>query len=336
MMKLILFGVIAVVIAILAVGSLFTMRADVVSTQELPNLGPAPELAGITGWINAEPFSLDDHRGKVVLVDFWTYSCINCIRTLPYLTEWHAKYADQGLVIVGVHTPEFDFEKVTANVEEAVDRYGIEYAVVQDNDFATWRAYKNNYWPRKYLIDQDGNIRYDHIGEGAYDETENAIQLLLDAEGDSDVDGEQVDYAKIGTPELYLGYHFARAPLGNPEGFVPETLVTYGPRDPSLPNIIYLEGEWFNSRDYMEAGDGAELRLIYTAKAIHSVIGGEGQVDILLDGEPTTIPGADVVDGVAVVDDERLYRLIADDVYTTHEITMRPSPGVRIYSFTFG
>ncbi|MEK6869480.1 MAG: thioredoxin family protein, partial [Nanoarchaeota archaeon] len=140
----------------------------------------APELAGIAGYINTNPeIKIQNLKGKVVLVDFWTYTCINCIRTFPYLKDWHNKYADKGLVIVGVHTPEFEFEKKYENVKSAVEKYGLKYAVVQDNNYETWRAYKNRYWPHKYLIDIDGFIRYDHIGEGAYAETERVIQELL-------------------------------------------------------------------------------------------------------------------------------------------------------------
>ena len=139
----------------------------------------APELADISGWINTEPFTLESHRGNVVLVDFWTYTCINCIRTLPYLKAWHEKYADRGLVIVGVHTPEFEFEKLHENVVDAVGEFGLEYAVAQDNDFGTWDAFRNRFWPAKYLIDLDGYIRYTHFGEGAYDETEQMIRELL-------------------------------------------------------------------------------------------------------------------------------------------------------------
>ncbi|HLD80526.1 MAG TPA: thioredoxin family protein [archaeon] len=140
----------------------------------------APELAGIAGYVNVEQgFTLESVKGKVVLVDFWTYSCINCIRTLPYLTAWHEKYKDKGLVIVGAHTPEFEFEKDPENVKRAVEKHGIEYVVVQDNDYATWRAYRNRFWPHKYLVDAEGFVRYDHIGEGAYDETEDVIRKLL-------------------------------------------------------------------------------------------------------------------------------------------------------------
>ena len=138
-----------------------------------------PELARISGYINTDPVTLEELRGNVVLVDFWTYSCINCIRTIPYLNAWHDKYADDGLVIVGVHTPEFEFEKDYNNVKAAVEEFKIQYAVVQDNEKGTWKEYENRYWPRKYLIDNEGYIRYDHIGEGSYAETEKVIQSLL-------------------------------------------------------------------------------------------------------------------------------------------------------------
>src|SRR3989338_2253577 len=136
----------------------------------------APEFAGIATWINSEPLTLEELKGKVVLVDFWTYSCINCIRTLPYLKDWHEKYADDGLVIIGVHAPEFEFEKDEKNVQKAINDFGLKYPIVQDNDFATWRAYNNRYWPAKYFIDKEGYIRYTHFGEGAYDESEKVIQ----------------------------------------------------------------------------------------------------------------------------------------------------------------
>ena len=139
----------------------------------------APDFVGIEKWINSEPLKIEQLRGKVVLVDFWTYTCINCIRTLPYLKDWDKKYHDKGLVIVGVHTPEFEFEKKYENVLKAVNEYQLKYAVAQDNNYATWSVYQNRYWPHKFLIDIDGYIRYDHIGEGSYDETEKMIQLLL-------------------------------------------------------------------------------------------------------------------------------------------------------------
>ena len=146
-------------------------------------LGPEVEFAGIASWINSEPLTLRELKGNVVLVDVWTYTCINCIRTLPYVKEWHAKYADQGLVVVGIHSPEFEFEKERAGVVDAAKRFGLEYPIAQDNDFATWDAFDNAYWPTKYLIDRQGVIRYTHIGEGAYEQTERMIQRLLDEPG---------------------------------------------------------------------------------------------------------------------------------------------------------
>ena len=143
----------------------------------------APEFQGISNWINSEPLTMEALRGKVVLVDFWTYTCINCINVMPSLKDWHMKYADKGLVIVGVHSPEFDFEKPTANVVKATNIFGLEYPVAQDNDFTTWRSYSNRYWPAAYLIDQQGIIRYRHFGEGAYEETENQIRKLLEEIG---------------------------------------------------------------------------------------------------------------------------------------------------------
>ena len=151
----------------------------------------APELQRISSWINSEPFTLESQRGQVVLVDFWTYTCINCIRTFPYLRSWHKKYADKGLVILGVHTPEFEFEKLRENVIEAMGKFGIEYPVAQDNDYGTWGAFNNRFWPAKYLIDKDGYIRYTHFGEGAYQETEQVIRELL-AETGADLGGRLV------------------------------------------------------------------------------------------------------------------------------------------------
>jgi len=145
--------------------------------------GPAPEFQGIDSWINSEPLSLEDLRGQVVLVDFWTYSCVNCIRTFPYLKEWHRKYSGYGLVIVGIHTPEFGFKKLRENVEAAAKSHGLEYPIAQDNDYRTWNAYSNNFWPAKYLIDRQGNLRYHHFGEGSYAETEEVIRELLSESG---------------------------------------------------------------------------------------------------------------------------------------------------------
>ena len=220
----------------------------------------APEFAGITGDINTKQLNLSDLRGKVVLIDFWTYSCINCIRTIPYLVDWDQKYSDKGLVIVGIHTPEFEFEKDIHNVQAAVKKFGIKYPVLQDNDKETWNAFENRYWPRKYIVDTEGYIRYDHIGEGGYQETEKVIQnLLAERAAQQGIKGinfnqtliknspttESVDFSKIITPELYLGYESARAPLGSKEGFQPTEIVNYSiPNSDLEPNLVYVEGRW--------------------------------------------------------------------------------------------
>lgn len=314
----------------------------------------APELAKISNYINSQPFQLSDLKGKVVLVDFWTYSCINCIRTIPYLNAWHDKYADQGLVIVGVHTPEFDFEKNPENVRAAVEKFGIKYPVVQDNEQGTWDSYQNRYWPRKYLVDDEGYIRYDHIGEGAYDKTERVIQSLLkeraanlgqtvevDASTAKPDDAQSVDFWQINTPELYFGYQYARAPLGNPEGFRPGQVAKYTTADDAViqPNTIYLDGEWKNNPDSMELKSATgRIVLEYSAKSVNIVAGGSGKVSVAEDGRTHLARGADVgQDGTFTVDGQRLYNLASHRTYGDHRLVMDISgEGFQIYTFTFG
>jgi thiol-disulfide isomerase/thioredoxin len=316
----------------------------------------APELAKISGYINTDPITLASLRGKVVLVDFWTYSCINCIRTVPYLNAWHEKYADEGLVIVGVHTPEFEFEKDYNNVKAAVEKFEIKYPVALDNDKGTWKEYENRYWPRKYLIDNEGYIRYDHIGEGAYAETEKVIQSLLaeraaymgatvaiDQSISNPENAQSVNFGQIDTPELYFGYQFARAPLGNPEGFKPDQVVTYTiPEGATItPNRIYLDGEWKNSADRMELqSEKGRVVLSYSAKAVNIVAGGSGELYISEDGSDLTgsSRGLDVSeDGKVAIDGQKLYNLAMHEEYGKHQIVIDVSgKGFEIYTFTFG
>src|SRR5919202_4799791 len=267
----------------------------------------APEFAQISGYINNNnnPLTLSSLKGKVVLVDFWTYSCINCIRTIPYLNDWNQKYADNGLVIVGVHSPEFEFEKNYDNVKAAVQRLGITYPVILDSNHGTWTAYGNQYWPRDYLIDAQGYIRDNHIGEGGYDQTEKTIQLLL-AERAAHIGLKQISFSTKSTPvikpqsmqyvdlnqsstsEIYLGYDKARAPIGNPEGFKPDQIVSYSiPSDMSLkPSIVYLHGSWKNNPDNMELqSDTGRVALIYYAKSVNMVAGGKGEGTVYNDNE---------------------------------------------------
>ena len=326
----------------------------------------APEFEKVTGYINTMPISLADLKGKVVLVDFWTYSCINCIRTIPYLVDWNEKYADKGLVIVGVHAPEFEFEKNIDNVKESVKRFGMKYPVIQDNDKGTWNAYENQYWPRKYLVDTEGYIRYDHIGEGGYTETERVIQALLhERNAELGLDTgltisnnkkgtetttstpetvQSVDFSKINSPELYFGYHLARAPLGNPEGFKPNQTVDYSLTTTGSnikPNVIYLDGTWKSNADNMELqSETGRIALVYSAKSVNMVAGGKGEVTISEDGSTLVgkYRGADLSEGGKfTTDGQRLYNLSIHDDYGAHYIAIDiKGKGFQAYTFTFG
>jgi len=318
----------------------------------------APEFKGITSYINTNQTKFSDLKGKVVLVDFWTYSCINCIRTLPYLVDWNQKYSDKGLVIVGVHSPEFEFEKNIDNVKQAVARFGIKYPVLLDNDHETWNAFQNSYWPRKYLVDSDGFIRYDHIGEGGYAETENAIKSLLAERSNQQgleisnlnqtklivPSAPSVDFNQIKSPELYFGYQYARAQLGNIQGFNPEKTVNYTIPGSNLEsNVIYLQGLWKNNPDSMElAGSNGKIMLAYSAKSINIVAGGKGEAIVKEDGKGNqtnnTFKGNDVdAEGRLTVDGQRLYNIADHTNYGNHQIEIAArGPGFKVYTFTFG
>ena len=356
---------IAVAIITIAILSVLSLKAEVKTGFNATNTSEsmvkkeglfqkAPELQGISGYINTnEGFKLSNVKGKVILVDFWTYTCIDCIRTLPYLTAWDEKYRDKGLVIVGVHTPEFEFEKDYNNVKQATQKYGVKYPVVQDNDYATWRAYGNLYWPHKYLIDADGFIRYDHIGEGGYAETEEMIQKLL-MERDqkiqmselvtSNASSQNFDLFQIGTPELYLGYGFARAPLGNTEGFKPEQTVTYSIPQNFQDNLVYFDGTWKNNPDNMElVSDSGKIVLKYKAKTVNLVAGGKSNLTLQLDGVVLTQNqlGSDAIlkDGnpVVFIDEQRLYNVVDGGDYSERTITIDvKGKGFKLYTFTFG
>ena len=313
----------------------------------------SPELTGISGYINSkEGIKISDFRGKVVLIDFWTYSCINCIRTLPHLTDWDKKYKDMGLVIIGVHTPEFKFEKNIENVKEAMERHGINYIVVQDNDYATWSAFKNRFWPRKYLIDKDGFIRYDHVGEGAYEETERKIQELLAETGidviDMKISEIEDKTPKFGrrTPELYSGYDFALSRgqnIGNLEGIQPDQTITY-----SLPNnfnkdVIYLDGTWKANNDNLEAMGDSLIILSFTASSANIVADSLGDIEMeVLIGDSYISKeqaGSDIEfkDGRSFVKitEPRLYNLF-DGEYGDYKLTLKVKEGFSFNAFTFG
>jgi len=323
-----------------------------VSTIDKSGFKKAPGLIGIAGYINTSPEELKAAmKDKVVLYDIWTYSCINCIRTLPYITAWDEKYADKGLVIIGIHSPEFEFEKDINNVKTAVENYGIKYPVVLDNDMKTWKAFENRYWPRKYIADSEGYIRYDHIGEGGYAETEKVIQQLLEernqllglnvAAAQSLVDLEEHKFSASQTPELYFGYKFAfgRNQLGNSEGFKPDQIVTYSISNNLQEDYFYLEGQWQNFEDRMKLiSENGKIALPYFAKSVNIVAAGQSELQTLLDGNPIRPEdaGTDVQDGLAHVSDERLYNIISTKEAASHTLTIIAKPGFEIYTFTFG
>ncbi len=339
-LEIAVFGIILVSIIVLTV--LFPINLQTASNvkSNLPNMGKAPELSGIKGWINTEPFNLSDLHGKVVLIDFWTYSCINCIRTLPYQKDWYDKYHDKGFVIVGVHTPEFEFEKDYGNVKMAVEKYGIKYPVVLDNEYGTWLAFKNNYWPREYLIDANGVIRHDHIGEGGYDETEKAIQdLLKENNADIHVNMSNITsdtiFSLIGTPELYLGYERGR--LGNSEGYYPQNVVDYKTAKTDNINIVYLSGKWLNQQDKLVASGNSKVFLLYKAKDVNIVAGGKSTIRILLDNSSLTreFYGNDGNETVNI-NEQRLYNVVSAPDYSIHLLEIDASEGFELYTFTFG
>ncbi|MBI2647158.1 redoxin domain-containing protein [Candidatus Woesearchaeota archaeon] len=319
----------------------------------------APDFIGIERWINSEPLKIEQLRGKVVLIAFWTYTCINCIRTLPYLKEKNKKYRDNGLIIVGVHTPEFEFEKKYDNVLKAVNDYQLKYAVAQDNNYATWSVYQNRYWPHKYLIDIDGYIRYDHIGEGAYDETEKMIQLLLtermerlnqkngvEVNMSKPLEAIDVDFLKVRTPEIYFGYQFSRGNFGNPEGIKQEQVIDYKLPSSITPNNVYLEGKWKNNADNMElVSDEGSILLIFQAKVVNIVAGSENssEVFVYLGNEFANEKnkGTDVIitenKSVSNIKEFKLYNLANAENYDTHAIQIDiVGKGFKVYTFTFG
>jgi cytochrome c biogenesis protein CcdA/thiol-disulfide isomerase/thioredoxin len=314
---------------------------------ELPDLGLAPELAA-GNWLNTSggaPLTLAelDSSDRVVLIDFWTYTCINCIRTLPYLRAWDSEYRDRGLTVIGVHTPEFAFEKETGNVAEAIEANDIAYPVVQDNDRGTWDAFANQYWPAKYLIDADGHVRYAHFGEGAYTETEAAIRSLLAEAGErrlgAGVGERDAETAAPGvrTPETYLGWERAQGFAQPPR---PGTS-TYSAPGGLTTNEFALGGTWRIDGESATAVADASIALGFRARRVFLVLGSEdgpGRVEVLLDGRPvpSSLAGEDVRGGEATITGQRLYRLIDLPRAGEHELELRFEPGVSGYAFTFG
>src|SRR3989344_3364884 len=275
----------------------------------------APEIIPGGAWFNSTPLTLNKLKGKVVLVDFWTYSCINCIRTLPYLKSWWEKYENEGLVIIGVHSPEFEFEKNEKNVQKAINYFGLKYPIVQDNDFATWRAYNNRYWPAKYLIDKDGFIRYTHFGEGEYDKTEKII------------------------PETYLGYERI-ANFASNEQISPNVSKIY-----TIPSALYndqvaFEGNWNVMEEYANPAKKALLYIDFESKEVFLVMKPKGnnvaKIKVYVDNKLQYF-GEDNKNGEVIIDSDRLYKLIDLPTPGRHLLKIEfEDNNLEVYAFTFG
>ena len=319
---------------------------DAMLQPKLENLGKAPEITGINGWLNSDGTSLEALRGKVVLIDFWTYSCINCIRTLPHVTGWYEKYKDQGFVVIGVHTPEFAFEHKKENVAEALKKYHIQYPVAQDNDYATWQAYSNRYWPAHYLIDAEGNVRRVHFGEGEYEETEAAIVALLKEAGKkvevkkADMLDETPTRAGVRTPETYLGSDRGEK-LVSPEKITGDKQVFTAPQSIRL-NEYAFEGEWQIEDERAVAHSQGKLQLRFQGTKVFLVMSpldaSSRTVRVFLDDRviDQRVGGKDVSGGVVNVTEDRLYEIV-DFKGESREGVLRLEfqEGTAVYAFTF-
>jgi cytochrome c biogenesis protein CcdA/thiol-disulfide isomerase/thioredoxin len=308
--------------------------SDTPEGTTLPDLGAAQDFAGISQWLNTpgeEALSLRGLRGKVVLVDFWTYSCINCLRTLPHLKAWDRAYRLDGLAIVGVHTPEFAFEQEEDNVRGAVERLGVRYPVAMDNDFETWDAFQNRYWPAKYLIDARGHLRYVHFGEGSYGETESRIRELLAEQRQrlpAPVRVGDPTPKELYSPETYLGAQRLNPSQFVGEGIAPGIESGYSPPDgPLALNELAYGGRLTIEPQRIVTGPGARVFFHFRAKDVHLVLGGLGAVQVLVDGKPRR---------TVTVSGDRLYTLLRQRKVTDAQLELRFTPGVSAYAFTFG
>jgi cytochrome c biogenesis protein CcdA/thiol-disulfide isomerase/thioredoxin len=307
----------------------------------------APELKGLENWINSSPQTIASLKGKVVLVDFWTYSCINCIRTQPYLKEWYSTYKDSDFVVLGVHAPEFAFERNPQNVKDAAQKAGLTYPIALDNDFATWGAYKNSYWPATYLIDKDGNVRREHFGEGEYQETEVAIRQLLSEKGGkvpasrSVLSSSKVPVGRDQTPETYLGTRRASNFVGSPR--LTQGTWQFTPAVLDRVNDWTLSGGWsVTSEGVIASGEDSILRFRVAAKEVYFVTGDgtKHTVTVLLNGTPisqTQFSGSDVKDSRIDVTQPTLYRAVKFDSFRKDStIELHVPAGVQLNVFTFG
>ena len=333
-----------------------THRVRAQDTQSIVGSSPLFGLSGATGWINSQPLTEKELKGKVVLVDFWDYSCINCIRATPYLRAWAEKYKDSGLVVIGVHTPEFDFEKLTPNVQKATQKFDITYPVALDSDYKIWKSFHNQYWPAEYYIDAKGKVRYEHFGEGDYDQSEKWIQKLLKEAkagpmpgGAVSVQGEGVqaaaDMKDIRSPETYVGYARAQG-FSSAGGIKRDAVKTYTEPKHFALNDWGLSGDWI---DHAQAAildsPGGKIVYRFHARDLNMVLGPSddgrpARFRVTIDGEaPGENHGVDTdAEGNGVVTVHRLYQLVRQKgAIKDHTVTIEfERPGVQVYSFTFG
>lgn len=320
----------------------------------LPDEGPFPSLAGANQWMNSPPLTNEQLKGKVVLIDFWTYSCINCLRTIPYVRAWAEKYKDAGLVVIGVHTPEFAFERDPANVRQAIADLGITYPVALDNERAIWRGFNNRYWPAHYFIDGKGRIRYHHFGEGNYARSEKVIQRLLaengNAVGDIDIAAVKLEGTGVSanrkdrkSVETYIGYARAKE-FASPGGFVRDRAHDYPAPSLSALNRWGLAGNWTVDAEHAVSGKpGAKIAFRFHARDLHLVLGSSGKpvrFRVTIDGKvPGGNHGLDIdANGIGTVTNQRLYQLVRQKGPVRERIFEIEflSPGVQAFAFTFG
>lgn len=300
---------------------------------------PAPQFVGLTNWINSPPLTLSQLKGKVVLVDFWTYSCINCIRSIPYVEQWYQTYKDKGLVVVGVSTPEFAFEHNPLNVQAAVKGDGISYPVALDNNYDTWNAYDNDSWPADYLIDKHGNIRYVNLGEGNYGTTEKAIQILLGINEPLKTPTSSVPISANQTPETYFGTNRTEDFIGSPS--LADGTATYSPYSPLTPNEWTLNGAWQVDPEYItSASNNAMLTFNFVAKNVYVVAGSLNNqnetVSVSIAGTNNSDYGSDVTNGQMTISAPRLYSIVSLKQLGNTTVTLSVPRGVSLYTFTFG
>ncbi len=311
-------------------------------SAQLSNYGTAPELIAKGPWLNTEqPFSMENLKGKIVLVDFWTYSCINCVRTIPHLRELYDKYEEYGLEIIAIHSPEFPFERNVDNVTKAIEELNITWPVVLDNDFTQWNAYNNRYWPAQFFIDGKGEIRYFHFGEGSYDEEEEVIRTLL-IENGAELEnlGNSTISEDIGgkrTNETYLGYSRSETFVST-DSYELDTLTSFENKENLTSGEWTLDGEWIIRNDFIEIDGEGELDLLFEGKDLFIVIeprNDESLITIEINGKKPE-DTADVVDGVLTPSTSRLYHLASFDESNEKLLKLKISGHVRLFTFTFG